>query len=212
MIDLQKKYNNKIISMVGNPAAGKTFLSEKLKNELNAEIIYEHPNSGFPKEIEINLKEQKNLFDTILWFRNHQINNFIKAKELSKSKTVILDTPFYQNQLFIELYIQNQFQKDILYKLGNLDLKIMNKPDLTIYISTTTDLVKEYLQKRYGNRHWENNNWLKFISQMPPYVSKFINENKNQLGTIIEVERQKYDFEKQEDLNTLLSKMNALNI
>ncbi len=200
---LKNKFKNKVISMVGNPAAGKTYLAEMLARELNAQIIYEHPENGFPDEIGNNLKKQENLLDTILWFRNHQIKNFMKAKELAKEQTVILDTPFYQNQLFVELYIKDEFQKELLYEMGKLDFEVMGKPDLTIYISTTTDLVKEFLNKRYGARHWENNDWLQFISKMPPHVIKFINENRHKLGNIIELNRGEYDFEKTEDKERL---------
>jgi deoxyadenosine/deoxycytidine kinase len=189
--------------MVGNPAAGKTYLAEILAKELDAKIIYEHPKGGFPPEIGNNLKNQENLLDTILWFRNHQIKNFLQAKELSKNQTIILDTPFYQNQLFIELYINDKFKKELLYEMGKLDFELLGKPDLTIYIETTTDLVKDFLNKRYGARHWENDDWLQFISQMPPYVIEFMSENRNKLGNIIELNRGEYDFEKKEDKERL---------
>lgn len=202
-MNLKEKYNCKIISMLGSPATGKTYLAKILAKELDAEIIYEHPENGFPIEIQENLKKQENLLDTIIWFRNHQINNYQKALELSKKKTVILDTPFYQNQLYIELYIKNNFQKKILYELGNKDFELFRQPDTTIYLSTTTKTMEDFLNRRKGERHWENENCFKFITQMPPFVEQFVQQNKNNIANLIKLDRLEYNFQRKADINKL---------
>jgi Predicted ATPase/kinase involved in NAD metabolism len=86
----------KIISLVGSPASGKSFLANLLAKELGGRILFEHPSEGFPEQIKYNLEKQMNLLETILWFRNRQIKNHLLAQEmvLNNDTTVILDTPF----------------------------------------------------------------------------------------------------------------------
>ena len=114
-----------IIALVGCPTVGKSFLAEKLSKSLECEIINELPNNGLPYEIMDNLNKQKNLFETIIYFRNLQINNYRKAlSEVSEEKYVVLDTPFYQNQLYVDLYVEDKFSRKILRKLGEKHGKI----------------------------------------------------------------------------------------
>ena len=210
---LKNKYRGKVITLVGSPAAGKTYLGNILKDELDAIMLYEHPESGFPKQIQSNLENQENLFETILFFRNIQIENHLKAIELTKeNNTVILDTPFYQNQLFIELYIEKQFSRDILYQLGNHDLSIYSSTDVTLYIATTTKLVKEYLNKRHGERSWEKDLWYNFISKMPPKVDAHINNIQGNINNLIRLERELYDFSKNNDKEKLFKLLNEVNL
>ena len=203
-MSLRDQFRGKVISLVGSPASGKTYLGNVLQEKLNADILYEHPAEGFPGEIKENLKKQTNLLETILYFRNIQIENHLKAQEIAlNGKTVIIDTPFYQNQLFIDLYITNHFNRDILYKLGDHDLKAYDPSDVTIYIKTTGELVKEFLKKRHGERIWEKNAWYEFISQMPPKVDLHMNKIKGYLKNLITVRRDLFDFAKKEDRQEL---------
>lgn len=207
------KFKGKIISLAGCPASGKTFLGEILKKELNAQMLYEHPEEGFPLEIQTNLKNQTNLLETILFFRNIQIKNHLEAIELKKNNiTSIIETPFYHNQLFVDLYIKDSFTKNILYEMGKHDLEVCDPADLTIYISTTTQLVKTYLEKRYGEREWEKDTWFNFISQLPPQVESYMNKIKPLLGEVIEIKRHQFDFLLNEDKEKLFTLMNKTNI
>jgi len=195
MISLKNKLKGRVITLVGNPAAGKTYLSEVLKNALDAVVIYEHPAEGFPEEIKHNLKHQENLIDTILYFRNRQLENHRKALDIAaQGSIVIIDTPFYQHQLFIKLYIANRFTQDILYEMGDHDIRIQKLPDITLYIKTTPELVLEYLNKRYGEREWEEDSWYTFISRMPPFVDEYMNRIKDKLPNFIEIDRASFDF------------------
>lgn len=207
---LKHKLKGKVITLVGNPAAGKTYLSEILKKELDAVVIYEHPSEGFPDEIKSNLKHQENLVDTILYFRNRQLDNHYKALDIAtQGKTVVIDTPFYQHQLFIKLYIEKRFTQDVLFQMGDHDIRIQKLPDITIYIRTTTSLVLEYLTKRYGEREWEESGWYDFISRMPPFVEEYMNRIKGSLPNFIELDRALYDFALPEDRETLFKLLDS---
>jgi len=212
-MNLKEKYSGKIVTLVGSPASGKTYLGNILKEKLGATMLCEQPEQGFPEQIKSNLKNKVNLFETILFFRNIQIENHLKAIDLSKSnKTVIIDTPFYQNQLFIDLYIDSQFSRDVLYKMGSYDMLVYEPSDVTIYISTTTALVKEFLNKRYGEKDWENDSWSAFISQMPTYVDLHINKIQQHLSNLIILSRELYDFSNDSDRNKLYLLMNNVDI
>jgi len=92
-----KKNTGRLITLVGSPASGKTFLANILKKRFDAEIILEEPDTGFPIEIQNNFKNKENYLEIVLWFRNHEINNYLRALDLiNQGKNVIIDTPFYQ--------------------------------------------------------------------------------------------------------------------
>ena len=202
----QERLEGKVISMVGNPAAGKTFLAEKLATFLDAEILYENSNNKIPEEIKRNLKHQRNLFETIIHFRNVQLSNYLRAQSLVKTgKTVILDTPFYNYQLFIDHYVQDKFYRNVLYRMGELDFLTQESPDITIYIKTNPALVAEFLNRRYGNRDWEETEWTNFISKMPPKLDAYFQSIRNNLRDVIVIERADFDFAKDEDFCDFLN-------
>jgi len=195
----------KVISLVGAPGTGKTFLAKKLEEKLNALVILEEGADGFPDKIQRNLAKQEDLFETILWFRNKQISDFLAAKKLASSEMVpiILETPYYQNQLFVELYVKDSFKKQILIECGNLDFSMYGEPDATLYLKSTSESVRSFLAQRAGERSWENKDWVEFISKMPPMVDKLMKRVDHK--GVLEFDRAEYDFAKKEHLEDLLN-------
>ncbi len=198
----------KVISLVGAPGTGKTFLAKKLEEKLNALVILEEGAEGFPDEIQSNLARQEDLFETILWFRNKQVNDFLTARKLASGSTVpiVIETPYYQNQLFVELYVKDPFKKKILIECGNLDFLMYGEPDATIYLKSTSESVRSFLALRKGERTWENNEWVEFISKMPPMVDQLMKrvDHKN----VLEFDRVEYDFDKKDHLEELINMIN----
>ncbi|MEM6803249.1 MAG: AAA family ATPase, partial [Bacteroidota bacterium] len=84
-----------LIAILGCPAVGKSFLIRKIKEEINPDVIQEFSRNSLPRKIKCNLEDRKNLFETLLWFRNLQISNHLEACKKEKDITII-DTPFYQ--------------------------------------------------------------------------------------------------------------------
>ena len=201
----------KIISLVGCPAAGKTFLADKLSDYYGAEMIYEKPDDDFPQEITNNLATQSNLFETIVWFRNQQIKNYERAMDLKEmGKDAILDTPFYQNQLFVELYVADEFKKRVLYDMGKIDRNKYHYPDCTIYISATSEEIKSFLKKRKNQRYWENNKWIDFIVKMASLTEDYMDSIKDEIPNLIKIKRNEYDFCIPEHFEYVVSKINLL--
>lgn len=200
----------KIISIIGSPAAGKTFLADKLAAHYHGVAIYEQPPEGFPEQIMDNLQTQSNLFETIVWFRNIQIEHYNSARTMaSEGKIVIMDTAFYQNQFFVNQYIQDDFLKKILFKMGDIDRSLFKQPDCTIYISSTPQTAQEFLSKRRGDRKWENDQWVHFITSMPPLVEDYVASIKQQIPNLININRAEHDFAIEGDLKRLIEKIDS---
>jgi deoxyadenosine/deoxycytidine kinase len=201
----------RLISIAGSPGAGKTFLAEKLGVHFNAEIIYEHPREGFPDLIKQSFNTQSHLFETILWFRNRHIANYLKAKsQVASGKNVITDVPLYHNQVFVRAYVPDPFLREILYTMGNIDRGQHGYPDCTIYISTTQELVREFLTRRTGSREWEKDKWFEFMTRMPPFVDAYMNSIRSEIPAFIEVKRGEYDFAVETDFLSLVKKVEAV--
>lgn len=205
----QQDIRGKLISLAGSPAAGKTFLANKLAEHFNADILYEHPESEeFPKLIKQSFNTQSHLFETIVWFRNRHINNHLRAKTLiAEGKNVITDVPIYHNQVFVGAYVPDPFLQNILYTMGDTDRRQYGYPDCTIYISTTTELVREFLTRRVGTRDWEKDKWFEFMASMPPFVEAYMNSIKSEIPSLIEVKRGEYDFALEKDFLSLVRKV-----
>ena len=118
---------------------------------------------------------------------------------------------FIKIKLFIDLYITDQFSKDILYQLGEHDIQSYKPSDVTIYISTTSSLVKEFLNKRHGERIWEQDSWFDFISKMPPRVDSHINKIKENLKNLIKLDRGEYDFSMEADKQKLFTMLSNID-
>jgi deoxyadenosine/deoxycytidine kinase len=162
-----EKLIGKTITIIGPPAVGKTFLVDRLKNNLGINSIKEFNSGVIPENIRFNLKYRKNLFHTLLWFRNNQIGNHLEAIKRSKDKLTIIDTPFYLYRFYVDFYINDEFEKSILKEMFELDWKSLNQSDVTIYIRSSEELIKIYLKRRKGLRDWENTkDWPNFISKV----------------------------------------------
>ncbi len=202
--------SGRVICVVGTPAAGKTHLAKKLAKHYNAELVLEVPYPDFlPKEIQNNLSTQTNFFENQMWFRNHQIKSHKEALRIAKEekKNVIIDMPFYYNQLYNNYVLDNEFQKQILKEIGEHDLEHIKHPCCTIYLDTNQDSMKKFLEQRRGNWEWENDSWREFILGIIPAASEFMKSVEDQIPNLITIKRDEYDFKIEQDLNKLINQI-----
>ncbi|MFT3912389.1 MAG: deoxynucleoside kinase [Ferruginibacter sp.] len=198
----------KVIGIIGSPGCGKTFLAKQLQKKLNSVVLYEETETSFPQEIQNNLGARKNLFETIVWFRNEQVSTALQANKIAnEGKHVILDSTIYQSQLYIELYIKKLFQKTILNNLHTNDKLVFPLPDILIYISASQSEILEFLDKRSGLRVWEKNDWNLYLSRMAEIVEKYFKKNKDNYPNLIIIKRKDYDFNNPNDIKKLMSKI-----
>ena len=201
----------KIIAIVGSPASGKTYLTKKLSNYYKFDVIFEEPTNGFPLQIISNLKNQINLFETMVWFRNLHINNYLSAISLTnKGKNVIIDTSFYQNQFYIDLFISNEFEKEMLNNMAGFDFKLINHPACTIYLKANIKNTKKFLMKRKNHNIWENKNWINFILQSIPLANQYMASIEDKIPNLITINRSETDFNNSKDFHNLIIKIDKI--
>ncbi len=194
----------KRIALTGSPGAGKTTLTNKLAQHYNATPLYEEPVGGFPPHIQEWLKTGTNLFQKTVWFRNRLLSVDDESRELaSKGQGVIIDVPFYHVRPFVDIQITDPAQKDILSALCERDFKEYSCADCTVYIRTTPQTARDFLERRKGYFAFEHKEYMDFIAMMPPYVDRFMDSIKARIPNLITIDRLDYDFEKQSDLERL---------
>lgn len=136
-----------IISVIGAPGVGKSFLVEKLAKKLGAILISEE-GKGLPKRILENFRENIRQMETIIWFRNKLIKEMEKAIELKKQgKLIILDTCLVSNELHITT-MTSGFEQEILLKQAKFDREYMPQPDIIIFLDASEETIRDLTQKK----------------------------------------------------------------
>ncbi len=192
-----------IIAIIGGPGVGKSFLVDKLAQYLKAETILENVEEIREKIIE-NLKKDIGQMETIIWFRNKCIKDIEKALRFkSESKIVVMDTYLISNELHITT-MTSGFEQEILLEQAKFDRKYMPKPDVVIFLDASEEKIRELTLKR--GRDFDTNE--KFIQRnlsIQKAHQDYYNKNKNSL---VHINRDNLDFEKEEDLNKVVEKIN----
>lgn len=197
----------KIIAVVGAPGSGKSFLVKRLKEHFNAEAFFEGEVNTLPKRILENFSNKTRHLETILWFRNQRVNDFLKAEQLKKNgKNVILDTFWISNQFYVDSMLEG-FEKEIALSLGNLDTFTLNKPDLVIFLQVNNENVLKFVRKR-GRDFEQDNEFIQRILKINKEHEDFFNKNKFQ--NLLIIKRDELDFENDSDFNLLLTKIKEI--
>ena len=142
--------------------------------------------------------------ESVVAFDRITHNYRLALSRAKMGKNVILDSPIYQNQLFVELFIKDWTNRMILYQMGKIDLEVFPQPDIVIYLSSTKNSIMRFLNERKGKREWENDRWISLLQRMPAIVEKQMHVFKNYAGKYIRINREDFDFSNQIDFNKLL--------
>ncbi len=143
----------KIIAIVGAPRSGKTFLVSKLASALGFQPFLEGHGDKFPEFIENDIKNTENNLRRILWFRNRQISHLLEAVELKKAKHgVVLDTFWVDNQMYVDVLLSGH-DKDVVNEIIGIDLKILQWPDIIIYLKNNKEGTKKFTE--LGGREFD---------------------------------------------------------
>lgn len=190
------KRKGMIISIVGNSSSGKSTLAKLLAKHYGGVLIEEGEPHTYPRRIQDNLEEKewnKNL-QTILWFRNKQIKNYMVAQKFKEEgNIVILDTSHYTH-MFYHNELIDPFDRYVANELGRIDLQIFPWPDITIYIKSTKDTIKEFIAKRKIKRIYEDEERIKLLERVNNVIEKFFLKYKQIIPNLIIVERESVDF------------------
>jgi deoxyadenosine/deoxycytidine kinase len=201
----------KVIAIVGAPGSGKSYLAKKLAEAYHCAALYEGESRDFPDRIKENFRTGRRLYENLVWFRNRQIEKYLEAMELKKSGNyVVLDT-FWLTYLFhVPPYTRDNFERTMMLKVAELDRRMLPWPDVVIYLNSTEETMKRYMEKRNKERYWEKNeDFVKLMLKVREEHEKFF---KKPMKNLITVEREKVDFDREEDFNKLLKEIDALLI
>lgn len=191
-----------IISIIGAPGVGKSFLTERLAKQLDAEFIIEDIEK-VPKRIIENLKNNIRPMETVLWFRNIYIKNIEKAHILKqKGKIVVTDSCLITNELHITTMTVG-FKQKIISQQAKFDKKYIPKPDIIIFLDASDKVIKNFTLSR--NRDFDtNNDYIKRNLSISRAHKKYYQKNKNSL---VYINRDSLDFNKKEDLLKVIDKI-----
>lgn len=136
----------KIIAITGGPRTGKSTLVRLLAEKLGAEALFEGEEKDFPNRILEDIKTRNNVLELILWFRNKGVGDYLKALEIKKSgKIAILDTFWATNDVYINEWVADEFEKGVLKNLAKMDYELLPWPNLVISLHSNEEKIREFV-------------------------------------------------------------------
>jgi deoxyadenosine/deoxycytidine kinase len=194
----------KIIAVVGAPASGKSFVVKKLAEYFNADAFFEGEVETLPKRIVGNFSQKKRNFETVIWFRNQRVRDFLEAEKLKKKgKNVILDTFWITNQLHINSMLQG-FEKELAEQIGRIDNEIMPRPDLIVFLQIDEKNIRDFIKQR-GREFDQDEEFIQRILSVNKEHEDFF--KKNNFKNILFIRRDEMDFRRESDFQKLIKKI-----
>jgi|SRR3989344_2124838 len=190
----------RIISIIGSPGVGKSFLVKKLAEKLNAVPILEE-GKEIPERIIDNFKNESRQMETIIFFRNRLLENIRDAIEIkSQGRVVVMDTWLITNELHIPTMISG-FEQEILLNHAKFDKDFMPLPDAMIFLDASEEIIRNLTIKR-GRDYDTNEKFIQRNLSIRKSHEDYYNKNKDSL---IYINRDKLDFENEEDLQRVIN-------
>lgn len=160
------KKPGKIIAVVGAPATGKSTLVKLLKKEFGFYAIFEGEENDVPGFIKENINKDQNGLQTIVWFHNRLIEQYLKAIRLKNSgKTVVLDTFWLSNIFYISTMLKDKDEQKISRDMIKTVEKLFAYPDIIIYLKSHEKTIKDWMTKRGRSFEKEFQKHLKTINR-----------------------------------------------
>jgi len=192
----------RIIAIIGSPGVGKSFLSKKLAQFLNAELMLEDVKE-IPLQVIENFKTNSNPVETILWFRNNLIKKIEKALNLKQQgKIVVMDTCLLSNKLHITT-MTNGFAQKTLLEQAVLDKKYVPQPDVIIFLDSSIEKIKELTIKR-GRDFDTSKEFIQRNLSIRKAHQEYCKKNKN---SILYIKRDNLNFENVKDVEKIVAKI-----
>jgi deoxyadenosine/deoxycytidine kinase len=195
--------NSITIGLIGSPGSGKTFLASTFHKRMGAKLVLELE-FNFPAEIFRNISAGERLFETIVWFRNKQLAEHRQVLELASSNPlVVTDSTLYQNQLYVDLFIQDEFYKNILRQLGEEDIHTNRPLDAYVYLSANRSTILKLLKQKDPSWPLHSSVVFDYLSQMANIADEYIQKMGPSIPNLIEIKREDFDFANELDFSQL---------
>tara|TARA_Y100001960_G_C14605303_1_gene792932 strand:- start:193 stop:819 length:627 start_codon:yes stop_codon:yes gene_type:complete len=162
------------IGVAGNIGAGKTTLTEKLSDAIQFQPVYESVvDNPYLQDFYGNMNRWS--FNLQVYFLYHRFQSQVDL--LKSNKNFIQDRTIYEDK---EIFARNLFNIDSMdkrdwetYKQLYLSmLGFIKKPDLIIYLKTSTDVLMSRIKKR--KRNFEKEISPEYIYRLNVYYDKWI--------------------------------------
>ncbi len=148
--------NGKIIVITGGPRTGKSTLVKLLSEKFNGQAFLEGEEKDFPSRVIEDIKAGNRNLELILWFRNKGVQDYLKALEIKKrGEIAILDAFWATNDVYVDEWITDDFEKAILKDIAKIDYELLPWPDLILSLYSDKNKIREFAVA--GGREFELN-------------------------------------------------------
>lgn len=189
---MEQKSRGKIIAIIGAPASGKSTLAKMFGKKLKARVFLEGEEQHLPDYIKKNIAQNKNGLQTILYFHNKTVNQYLEALKLKEKGIVtILDTFWFSNIFYLDTMIKDKNERNLLIDLISVTGKLLSLPDVIIYIQAKNETIKQRITDR--GRSFEKN-FLKNAIQINRDHDKYLRMLNN--AKLIKIKAEEIDINK----------------
>lgn len=142
----------KIIAILGGPASGKSTLIRQLKARYDVRIFLEGEETNLPSFIKRNISKKINGLQTILFFHNQSVGQYLDALKLrKKGKNILLDTFWISNLFYLDSMLSDKNEKHIIQELILQTSECLPAPDIVIYLKAENKTIRQRIKGRGRN-------------------------------------------------------------
>lgn len=187
--------NYKYIVIEGNIGSGKTSLTKRMSQELDAKIVLEEfsENPFLPKFYKDQKRYAFPLELSFLAERYHQLKEELNSYDLFK-KTIVSDYYFSKSLLFAKITLpEDEFE--LYQRLFNIIYSSLPKPDLYIFLYTDIERLQSNIQQR--GRSYEQDIKPDYLEKIRSEYVNFLNKQKD--FPVLLIDNSSIDFVKNEN-------------
>ena len=190
--------NGHIIAITGGPGLGKSTLTKALADHYHAWAILEGEEADLPERIREDIRDHKRILELDLFFRNKNVSDYLRALKIKQEGGIaMLDTFWMTNDVYIEEWLDEGFEKELLRHMTQMDRGFLPPPDVTLCITASEAAIREMVTKR-GRQFEKNESVLnKFVAMANAQKAFFRKAN---LPNTFYFDRTGLDFDVAKDL------------
>lgn len=188
-----------VISIVGTSGVGKSFLIRQLSAYTSSPAFLEGEEGTIPKEILENVTNKNRPLPNWEFFINLYRNNLEKARKISDLGIDCFVDGALMSIEAIKLYEGENYLKEKEKMIK--EVEHLNS-DVILLVIASDELIKKNIEKR--GRGSEQS---KEILERALKIQVFLKKLKNNYKNVIEIDRTKMDFQREEDIKLVLDKI-----
>jgi len=196
------------IAIAGNIGSGKTTLAGLLSKHYGWEAHYEDVDDN-PYLNDFYDDMQRWSFNLQIFFLNSRFSQIIEIRNMDK--TVIQDRTIYEDAYIFapnlhSMGLMSTRDFENYFTLFNLMSKLIEPPDLLLYLRASVPTLVNQIQKR--GREYENSIRIDYLKRLNERYEAWIESYK--LGKLLIIEADAYDFPDNKDhLRQIIDKIDA---